>query len=91
MPLFTFVIDFRGGTYLSQNSAQNVSEASERFCEAIASDSAHPLHAQTRRSIAATLSEGSDWVELAGLNSVWCTSCVISDELALIHMIKTHS
>jgi len=89
--LFSLVVDYDGGTYISQVRALTEREALYAWCEKCADDYDVPAEV---RPIATALLENLDKdthepVALQGLTAAWCASTLLDDKLALINVIKT--
>lgn len=79
MPIWTFVIDYDGGTYVSQHKGDTVADAvkAARFAEPL-DDYVFP---------------DADAVQIVGCPNVYCRSGIHpkTDELVLAHIIKTEA
>ena len=87
MALYTFIMDFDGGTYISQVSGSGIAEAKKkwggrRFTEI------PRLTPTARDEIRSGMSNGSA-VALEGLKNAWCTSFTLRNKLALVNIVKT--
>jgi len=88
MGLFTFVLDYRGGTYLFQVQGKNYDDAALVW----ANDGNFTNVAKTGSNFQAELLmliKEEKPVEIEGLVNTWCLTFTIADELALIHFTKT--
>ena len=87
--LITIVLDYAGGTYLSQVEVQDPSELPSRLVDAVnwESLSPSPLPSMVSKYIESVAK--SSVGEMSGLKQVWCMSGMIGGELALIHAVNT--
>lgn len=87
MTLFTIILDYAGGTYISQVEAENVQEAFRTWLAKLRSDRiADAVSHEVADGFAAT---EPDLVPLNGLEGVWCGSALARDELALLNLVRT--
>lgn len=86
--LYTFVFEFRGGTYLSQWEAANPIDAKRRWA----------MQLQTSGIAGMEKFEGQEFVEevetenltpITGLTDVWCFTVLFADQFGIVHVIKT--
>lgn len=87
--LFTFVLDYAGGTYVSQYRGRSRREALLRWLagepRTLEELVKHPISHQ----LAAALAERGRLVPLEGLQNAWCCSASLPRGLALLNVIKT--
>lgn len=84
--LFTLVLDWKGGTYLSQVKAPTLKTAKRKWLTSI------PLEIFGTHQVLSELATQIDEDEpvlLEGLESVWCTGFMVEEKLALVHVIAT--
>jgi hypothetical protein len=87
--IFTFVLDFKGGTYISQVSDISLAAAMARWAN---TRTDHDLAAWGLARIDVTkLVETDTPVALAGCHNVWCLSSSTDDGLILVNVIATAS
>lgn len=90
--LFTFILNFQGGIYVSQYEAASWEVAPMAWAEEIGADGIPGIGESEARAVLAGL-EGAfperRPVQLEGTKSVWCYSTLIHDELALITHVQT--
>lgn len=90
MPLFTFIVDFEGGTYVSQVTGSTLFEAASMWARGQGGSTIHEVAAFSR----AAEPELIDAIErgptpLAGLRHVWCYEGLLDDRLFLINCVQT--
>ncbi len=95
--LYTVVIDYRGGTYISQVHARSVADALKIWAAALDTAAIGGLGPQRKveliDDIKEQLSLGQEPALLDGLVNAWCASALTSGGLALINIVatKTHT
>lgn len=87
MPLYTFILEFEGGTYVSQLSAASARSAPLAWVESRVPGEIPGLHAAALRQLQASMD--TDPVPLTGLVQVWCASGLVNGSLALLHFVET--
>ena len=88
MALFTFIMEYQGGTYISQVQADNLAQAPEIWARE--GDWANIPKAGKKfadKLLAAI--EADPPVALEALVNTWCITALIKDELALITFTQT--
>jgi hypothetical protein len=88
MSIFTFILEYSGGTYIKQLEADGVKRARDLWAERIDLNQVHGL-TQKSASDFRELFTSNDVVLLDGLRNVWCQSRVIRNKLALLNIVKT--
>lgn len=86
MGLFTFILDYKGGTYLSQVEADDVARARARWLEALDLDAVAGLTRRSRDHVRARFMEET-MVPVSGLVGVWCTDAMVRGKLAIVHIV----
>ena len=82
--LYTIILEYNGGTHVSQIAGDSVTEA----VAALASQNNHSRWGITRAELK-DISESDNPVSVAGCVGVWCTSGSARHGLILIHIIST--
>lgn len=92
MNLYTCILEFQGGSYLSQNYANDELEALDNWTGDIANEKiileAHEPEDINDLILSMTEKDNS-LVALEETDNVWFSSCLIQNELALLHIINT--
>jgi hypothetical protein len=93
--LYACIVDYAGGTYISQVTATDERQAllmwCDHFAESGAPESVWPLADEIRGDIVEGTYGIDHPVALTGLLSVWCASSSYQDQFALINIVKTAS
>jgi hypothetical protein len=87
MPLFTFVLEFDGGTHVSQFRATSLVRAVEEYGSQLLRDKAVAALPLRRRLTEALSAE--DPVAIKGVRNVWCCSTSIGNKFALLNVVAT--
>ena len=88
MPLYTFLMDFEGGTYIRQIEAPSPRQACVQWAHSIDISKIKGLGPKGKFS----LSEQIEDEEITPINetiNTWCVSALIHGKLALITLIQT--
>jgi hypothetical protein len=88
VPLYTFILDYRGGTYISQVRAPSYKTAPRVWAEKLDLTAIANLEKGFGDKIAASISEEKP-TPLDGVSKTWCLSLFYVKELALVHFIQT--
>lgn len=90
MPLFTIIVDYLGGTYLSQVNARHVDHVLARWAGQLDVTSLGGLTVEQLGVLNLELRRETEHpVRIRGLVGVWCMSIDIEDRLALINIVET--
>lgn len=88
MPLFTFILDFDGGTYISQIEARSFEAAPAVWAASLVPGEVRGMGEASIRELRAAVEKDSP-VQLEGLVQAWCVSALVRGRLALVHMVET--
>ena len=88
MPLFTFFLDYDGGTYAAQVEAASWREAPEKWAQQISPQVLAELGAGGHDDLCKQV-VSSVPVALDQLESAWCMSASVNEKLALINYVRT--
>jgi hypothetical protein len=88
MPLYTFVLDFKGGTYISQVEASSESEACVRWAKQLDWAGIDGFERRCREELIGG-ENGEKLLPVEGLRNVWCQTALLGDDLALVHLVLT--
>jgi hypothetical protein len=81
--LFTFILDYKGGTYISQVRS-TLGDACEEWIRGLAEPE---LNNHKPELITEVQSQTPTPID--GLLNIWCVSALLQGELALVHIVKT--
>ena len=91
--LFTVLLDYRGGTYVSQVQAETPAEAVQAWAASLDPKVVHGLGPSGKKDLVRVLAEdvegGSGPVLLDGLTNVWCTSALMRGAGMTINIVST--
>jgi hypothetical protein len=87
--LYTFIMDYLGGTYVSQVRAHNENEAMILWAEKLETDEIKGLTHDDKAIIIENGLDDDEAVLLTGLENVWCFDIRTKGGFALINFIKT--
>jgi hypothetical protein len=87
--LFTFVLDYKGGTYISQVSDLSIAGAVEKWAKTRA-DRDLTTWGLVREDLT-KLAETDTPMAIEGCHNVWCLSNSTEEGLVLINVIATQS
>lgn len=89
MNLYTLVLDFHGGTYITQFDAETATDAVAAWCRELQEE-------QLLGEVSSDVAEGimidaieNRLVEVEGLHGAWCAAATVEGELALLNVIIT--
>lgn len=88
MSFYTFVMDYAGGTHVSQVDASSEKAACRKWAENLEVSEIYEFGAKSREILINKM-ESEEIVPLDGLKNVWCISASIRGRLALTTFIKT--
>ncbi|WP_148714132.1 hypothetical protein [Chitinolyticbacter meiyuanensis] len=88
MPLYTFILEFEGGTYLSQVVAQSFVQAPVAWADELVPGEIKGMR-ETSLNELRIATQGSAPVPLNGLQRAWCFSTLVRGRLALVHFVET--
>lgn len=89
--LYTILVDYAGGTYISQVKAANADQALATWCDIFPKEEGVPKEIwRLARNVRKEALEGSEVVApLNNLVSAWCTTAIFKKKLALINIVQT--
>lgn len=86
MALFTCILEFDGGTYISQSRTTSSDRAVAKYAAHLLQNDAVPLRIRKMLSKALAVEKP---VTIVGVRNVWCCSTVVGKKLALLNIIAT--
>jgi hypothetical protein len=87
MALFTFILEFDGGTYISQFRATSVRRAVSKYAQHLLSNEVVSTP-DVRKRLGDALSADAP-VAIDGVRNVWCRSTSIGKKFALLNVVTT--
>jgi hypothetical protein len=90
MPLYTFVLDFDGGTYISQVKAPSTTSACVKWAEELDIADLKGVGRKSKESLVNQMKVEEPQL-LNGLSNAWCVTAALRGGLALINIIQTES
>jgi len=87
MPLFTVILEFNGGTYISQFRASSPDNAAKKHAVHLLGIKGMSTPA-IRKELADQLSLDRP-IGLGGIRRVWCCSASVGKKLALVNIVAT--
>jgi hypothetical protein len=92
--LYTVIMEYREGTYISQVDGDSVVEALQKWASALDPAGIQGLGQARKKDliddIGSSLAHGLKAEPLQGLLNVWCTSALTSGGFMLINLVATH-
>lgn len=87
--LYTFFLEYKGGTYLSQISAASPQEALMKWSERLNVNEIKGLGEDKRTTNKRCKARSSCLID--GMSNVWCATFLPANNLALLHYVQTES
>jgi len=87
MPLFTFVLEFTGGTYISQLRARSTRQAVSLYTSELVRNKELSTGSVRKRLADALVAEKP--VAIDGVRNVWCCSASVGRSFALLNIVAT--
>lgn len=88
MALFTFMMEFKGGTYIRQVDDVSPRAACRKFAEHLDTTEIFSFGPAEKRCLIEELTDPTPAPILYTINT-WCVSALIGDNVALIHFVQT--
>jgi hypothetical protein len=88
MPLYTFIMDYDAGTYISQVAAPSPKSACVKWARRLDIQQVKGLGGKSHKSLIDEMKDESP-TPLDGLFNAWCATALIRGRLALINIIQT--
>jgi hypothetical protein len=86
--LFTFVVDYQGGTYIAQDRGIDVIAAAQGWSRALERLGDIQLTSEDRRLLEKDLvSDGAS--PISDTDNVWCLTSGLRDQLVMVHAVLT--
>ena len=91
MNLYTLLIDFDGGTYVSQAPARNFHEAPEKCIEKWEIDDMKETISGGDKHVILEQLKEEEFVLVKGMKGVWCGGVCVRDKYCMLHLVCTQS
>lgn len=88
--LYTFIMDFRGGTYISQIKAKGLTEACEKWLEKLSTKDVKYLGSKTKMELYNEL-KNEMVTPINGVDNIWIMNFLPFGYYITVHIIKTDS
>lgn len=88
MPLYTFFLEYKGGTYVSQVRARSSPLAMKAWAGKFMDMKVPRLGTRSKSDLVQKILRDAP-TTLDGLKNAWCSSALVSGHLALVHFTKT--
>ena len=88
MPFYTFIMEYAGGTYISQVNAPSPKSACVKWAQSLDVSQVSGMGIRSKESLIEQMKEEAP-VPLNGLVNTWCRSVLIRGELGLINLVQT--
>ena len=88
MPLYTFVMNYAGGTYFDQVKAASVRSACIKWATKLDLPKGSGIGSKSKESLMQQMKEEIP-MPLDGLKNAWCTIARVRGNLALVDFIET--
>ena len=88
MPFYTFIMDYAGGTYISQVKAPSEKSACVKWAKNLEVSQIQGLGLKGQESLIQQMKEEGPG-PLNGTLNAWCTSAIIRGKFALINLVQT--
>ncbi len=89
MALYTFIMEYAGGTYVSQVKSTSPKTAIKDWAQKLAVDSLQGLDAEVLSQLTNSLMIDSP-MPIEGIYKTWCISATIQGKLALVNFVQTY-
>jgi len=87
--LYTLIIDYKGGTYITQSVSNNRNIAPSECIKIWDTNDIEPIiNDEVKNEILLQL-KNEELIPLKGLKNVWCGTITINEELMIINLVKT--
>ncbi len=90
MSLYTFVLDYQGGTYISQRDGDDLTSAARTWVRSLRSVGDFELTDTDRSELEGEI-ERHGAVAIDGVRNVWCLTGGLRNRLLLAHVILTET
>ncbi|HXL81011.1 MAG TPA: hypothetical protein VN951_09060 [Pyrinomonadaceae bacterium] len=93
MPLYTFVLNYYGGTYVRQIRASSPSVAPKVWAKKLKPKDIVGLGPKSHRQLIKDMTDPQDQdngpTKVSGMKNTWCCTTILRNTLVLIHFVQT--
>ena len=93
MALFTVVLEYDGGTYVSQVNARLAQHALAKWADALDPDDVKGLEVTGKSALVDELNAdakiGQDLTQVKGVKNVWSATALVRGKFALMNVVRT--
>ncbi|MBI3651800.1 MAG: hypothetical protein HY231_12340 [Acidobacteria bacterium] len=89
MALYTFIMEYAGGTYISQVRSQSPESAIKKWLKNLVNDSPLELSAKIKIELEQELSDEVP-TPIEGISKTWCISSSVQKKMVLVNVVQTH-
>jgi hypothetical protein len=89
MALYTFILEFNGGTYISQVRSSSLKSAVKKWGRQFTNDSTTGLSAFQKKVLVDKLVIDSP-TPIEVISKVWCLTASVRGKPALVNLVQTH-
>jgi hypothetical protein len=88
MPFYTFILEYKGGTYMSQIMSGSPKSAFVKGAKSMEAVEITGLRWKGKASLIEQM-KTNEIASIEGLTNVWCCTALISGRLAIVSIIQT--
>jgi hypothetical protein len=88
MPFYTFIMEYAGGTHVSQVTASSPKSACVKWAQELDVSQVSGLGQKSKETLIEKMKAEAP-TALSGLANSWCATALIRGELALINIVQT--
>lgn len=89
MPLYTCIMDYLGGTYISQVRARTPRSAARAWARQLDYDAVRGLGRVGKEKLIEWMTSGDgDPVPITGVKNSWCSSALVRNEVILVNFVR---
>lgn len=90
MSLYTIILDYNGGTYISQIEENSPYKSLISWIKEIDLKNLNVGHVRKSSIVKKIREFEEEPLPLSGIKNVWCVTFILNKKLALVHIIKTN-
>jgi hypothetical protein len=92
MELYTFIMEYKEGTYISQVRASDLNEAREKWAKEINISEIQNFGVKAKERLIEEMQDSENIpVKLNGLTNIWSCGALVNGHVPLINIIRTAS